>query len=122
MRKIGEQWEEMIDGKKHLLVIVENTSNLICGGCYFGYYQAGDHLCSFGLDCPASCGVVKDLGVLNDDGCLPSDFGIYPEIIERPINGEDGFFIKAYSSELRVGKYAFGKTLQEAIENWNRRT
>ena len=129
MRQIGEQWIEVIDGKRHLLMIVENTSELVCNGCSFGYYQAGDHHCKFGLDCPASDGIIKDLGILNDDGCLPSPWGGYPKIIHevdqtRIGNGEDVHYDNLWCVEIHepvlvcTDEYL---TEQEAIDAWNRR-
>ncbi len=121
MRQIGEQWVEVIDGKHHLLMIVENTSKLVCNGCSFGYYQAGDHHCKFGLDCPASDGIIKDLGVLNEDGCLPNGWGEYPRI--EAVKDVVTYKI-SYRCVTRNGIYCVTElysTEQEAIEAWNRR-
>jgi len=63
----------------------------------------------------------KDLGIINDDGCLPSDFGVYPEVYEHVLMGINGYMVKAYISDPHVGKYAWGETKQQAIDAWNRR-
>jgi hypothetical protein len=65
--------------------------------------------------------IIKDLGILNEDGCLPSDFGVYPEVYEHVLMGINGYMVKAYIPDPHVGKYAWGKTKQEAIDAWNRR-
>ena len=92
MRKLGEQWVEEIDGKKHMLKAVEGEN---CTGCAFGKMHKGSglnniHVCDREDDCPLeySDTVVKDLGVLNEDGCLPSPWGGYPKIVRV---GSEGF-------------------------------
>ena len=96
--KIGEQWVEEIDGIKHMYKAVEVATRGLCSDI-----------------------VVKDLGILNEDGCLPSDFGVYPEVYEHTLMGIDGYMVKAYTSEPHIGKYAWGNTKQQAIDAWNRR-
>ena len=111
-RKLGEQWVEEIDGKKHIVKAVKG----LCENC------GVSHLCNLSSDCPMAWGLVgKDLGILNEDGCLPSDFGVYPEVYEHTLMGIDGYMVKAYTSEPHIGKYAWGKTKQQAIDAWNRR-
>lgn len=118
--KLNEQWVEVIDGKMHMLKAVEGGEHW-CDGCCF---NTGVGNCSW--DSPKYCRNgseyrIKDLGILNEDGCLPSDFGIYPEVYEHTLMGIDGYMVKAYTSEPHVGKYAWGKTKQKAIDAWNRR-
>lgn len=118
MKKLGEQWIEVIDGKRHLLMIVENTSELVCNGCSFGYYQAGDHHCKFGLDCPTSDGIIKDLGILNDEGLLPCPFcGEYPVI--QPENRLAGF--GCHCDKCKCAVSGLYESMEEVIEEWNRR-
>ena len=125
MRNIGDQWIEEIDGKKHMLKAVQGES---CNGCAFGKMHKGSglndiHVCDREDDCPLEYAdtIVKDLGILNGDGCLPSDFGIYPEVYGHTLMGIDGYMAKAYASDPHVGKYAWGNTRQEAIDAWNKR-
>lgn len=111
-RKLCEQWVEEIDGKKHMYKAVEGP----CEKCDIS------HTCNLSADCHMERGLIaKDLGVLNEDGCLPSDFGVYPEVYEHVLVGINGYMAKAYISDPHVGKYAWGKTKQEAIDAWNRR-
>ena len=119
--KIGEQWVEELDGKKRMLKAVEGTYN--CNGCV---YLCDNGKCSHEsiIECPVYKidAIIKDLGILNEDGCLPSDFGVYPEVYEHTLMGIDGYMVKAYTSEPHIGKYAWGKTRQQAIDAWNRRS
>ena len=120
MKELGEQWIEVIDGKKHMLKAVNSTYN--CNGCA---YLCDNGKCSHEsiIECPVYKidAIIKDLGILNEDGCLPSDFGVYPEVYEHTLMGIDGYMVKAYTSEPHIGKYAWGKTKQEAVDAWNRR-
>lgn len=111
-RKLNEQWIEVIDGKMHMYKAVEGP----CERCDIS------HTCNLSADCHIECGLIaKDLGILNEDGCLPSDFGVYPEVYEHVLVGINGYMAKAYISDPHVGKYAWGKTKQEAVDAWNRR-
>ena len=92
MRKLGEQWIEIIDGQEHMLKAVDGV---LCTGCVysgmslFGYDKRYNlHLCSFDGVCPVGAGdrynlqnpniIIKDLGILKD-GRLPCPFcGEYP--------------------------------------------
>ena len=111
-RQLNEQWIEVIDGKKHMLKAVKGP----CEKCDIS------HTCNLSADCHMERGLIaKDLGILNEDGCLPSDFGVYPEVYEHVLMGINGYMVKAYISDPHVGKYAWGKTKQQAIDAWNRR-
>lgn len=120
MRQSGEQWIEELDGKRHMLKAVQ--SDHLCSGCAFSCTTfCRDPLMSKrDIDCSKMI-IIKDLGVLNEDGCLPSDFGVYPEVYEHVLMGINGYMVKAYISDPLVGKYAWGKTRQQAIAAWNRR-
>gem|GEM_PF-2503083 len=133
MHKLGEQWVEEIDGKEHMLKAVKriciydgkSIDGYTCHGCSF--VDNWDDDCT--LDNPpclisqhtAGDFIIKDLGILNEDGCLKSDFGIYPAIYRHVIMGVNGYMVKACATDPYVGKYAWGKTKQEAIDAWNRR-
>jgi len=118
---LGDQWIEEIDGKKHMLKAVEGGERW-CDGCFF---NTGVGNCSW--DSPKYCRNgseyrIKDLGILNKDGCLPSSWGEYPEIIDFG----DGSYVEVHcllrkESEIQKAEYAYGDTRQEVIDNWNRR-
>ena len=119
MRNLGEQWVEEIDGKEHMLKAVSNHTGT-CKGCDL---QVVEH-------CYGTCGadygcnfIVKDLGILNADGCLPSSFGEYPTIA-APSEDNGEWCVYAFLNEgkkLIKDEEAWGETEQEAIDVWNRR-
>lgn len=82
MRKLGDQWIEIIDGKEHMVKAVEGEN---CQGCMYSscqrFAEAAFWQCrSEGEICPFDTGelIIKDLGILND-GCLQCPFcGEYP--------------------------------------------
>ena len=124
MRQLGEQWVETLkDGTRHMFKLVEEYG--------FGYrwvYRETGNGVEANLDVGSSCSnsdpkviSFKDLGILNEDGCLPSDFGVYPDVYGHTLMGIDGYMAKAYASDPHVGKYAWGNTRQEAIDAWNKR-
>ena len=129
MKKLGEQWVEEIDGKRHMLKAVEGES---CKGCTFGMMHKGYglndiHVCDRDDDCPLEYAntVVKDLGILNEDGCLPSSWGGYPEVIRV---GKPNFvtyfkvsLVVKYGDGSGIQIHVTGKTKQQAIDAWNRR-
>ena len=113
-RKLGEQWSKKAeDGKMHMYKAVEGP----CERCDIS------HTCNLSVDCHMERGLIaKDLGILNDDGCLPSSWGEYPEIIDFG----DGSYVEVHcllrkESEIQKAEYAYGDARQEAIDNWNRR-
>ena len=92
MKELGEQWIEEIDGKMHMLKAVTPIIN--------GHPD------------------IKDLGILNDDGCLPCPFcGEYPEIQDREYEGVI-VFCDGDSHSITCGAF-FSK--KQAIDEWNRR-
>ena len=129
MHKLGEQWIEELDGKKHMLKAVEGGEHW-CDGCCF---NTGVGNCSW--DSPKYCRNgseyrIKDLGVLNEDGLLPSPWGGYPKIIHevdqtRTENEEDVHYDNLWCVEIHepvlvcTDEY---HTEQEAIDAWNRRS
>jgi hypothetical protein len=132
-RKLNEQWVKELDGKKHMLKAVEGEN---CACCAFGKMCQGSrlnniHVCDRDDDCPLeySNTVVKDLGILNEHGCLPSPWGGYPTIIHevdqtRTKNGDDVHYDNLWCVEIHelvlvcTDEYP---TEQEAIDAWNRR-
>lgn len=115
MKKIGDRFmAELCDGRTHLLKAVKNTGS--CFGCDL---KAFDNC--YGL-CEASIGndkiVIKDLGVPNEEGCLPApwDNGLYPTVYSTKY----GVWF-AYAVSYGIEMWARGETMQEAIDQWNRR-
>ena len=126
--KIGEQWIEELDGKRHMLKAVQ--SDHLCSGCAFSCTTfCRDPLMSErDIDCSKMI-VIKDLGVFNEDGALPDyHTGKYPTIKDR--NEGQGWLGHIWDCivcekignddeaiEIRVSAL----TRQEAIDRWNRR-
>jgi hypothetical protein len=129
-RKLGEQWVEQgfHDNKMHLYKAVENPYET-CQGCTFGCESCDVcHYClADGGKCPVNKMdmVIKDLGILNEDGCLPSPWGGYPKIVR--VGREDFCTYKVRFYLKNEVVYGFtlievtGNTRQEAIDAWNRR-
>lgn len=134
MRKLGEQWVEEIDGKKHMLKCVKQKAEIShieeknhpCHKCFF---QMDDYDCAYPSD-DWKCDmekrtIIKDLGILNEDGCLPYPFcGEYP-VLKLGID-ENGW----HYAELRCCSYVDRMTgystdmegfFKGMIERWNRR-
>ena len=133
MRQSGEQWVEVIDGKKHMYKAVENPYET-CQGCTFGCESCGVcHYClADGGKCPVNKMdmVIKDLGILNEDGCLPEErTGKYPTIKDR--NEYEGWRLfhiwdcivceKIGNDDEAIEIRVSALTRQEAIDRWNRR-
>ena len=135
MRQLGEQWIEkgVHDSKNHMYVAVENIGES-CLGCAFGC-ESNDvcHYCmaEFGK-CPVNKSdvIIKDLGILNEDGCLPEErTGKYPTIKDR--NEYEGWRLfhiwdcivceKIGNDDEAIEIRVSALTRQEAIDRWNRR-
>ena len=136
MRKLGEQWVEEIDGQEHMLKVVEQAKTInadVCGGCHFGVcgdicHDGALHVCGYGEGkCPLDNvdWVIKDLGPVNEDGCLPSPWGGYPKIVRVGREGFCTYKVRFYLKHGRVYGFTLievtGNTRQEAIDAWNRR-
>lgn len=127
MRNLGEQWVEEIDGKKHMLKAVNYSEG--CNGCIFLRYDPDEfYTCNRGrLGCPVDDGmIIKDLGILNEDECLPCPFcGEYP-VVENAYEGfgytpPDGYWRVYCSDDNHEISISSGKRMQESIDAWNRR-
>ena len=124
MKNLGDQWVEEIDGKRHMVKAIEPTD--LCQGCLFNGNGGGCWWSGFDDECEmGSRFIIKDLGILNDDGCLPAPCGGYPKIVRV---GREGFCTYKVRFYLKHGiVYGFtlievtGNTRQEAIDAWNRR-
>ena len=123
-RKLNEQWIEVIDGQEHMVKAIEPTD--LCQGCLFNGNSGGCWWSCFDDECEmGSRFIIKDLGILNDDGCLPSPWGGYPKIVR--VGREDFCTYKVRFYLKNEVVYGFtlievtGNTRQQAIDAWNRR-
>ena len=122
--ELGDQWIEIIDGQKHMVKAVAPIE--LCKGCFFNCNQGG--CCWKGFDnCQmGSFFIIKDLGILNEDGVLPSPWGGYPKVIRVGKPNFVTYFNVSYVQKSEKGKGSLqiqvtGKTKQEAVDSWNRR-
>jgi hypothetical protein len=119
MRKLGEQWVEEIDGKPHMVKAVKQTNK--CSGCVFctSIWCADHNQSERDFDCMTM--IIKDLGVLNEDGCLPAPWNkeLYPDFYNA---SKTLWCIHAESDDNDLEMKAAGNSKQEAIDAWNRRT
>jgi hypothetical protein len=125
MHQLGDQWIEIIDGERHMVKAVEGK---YCQGCM---YSSGSKFCDAvfwrcmreGEKCPFNDDnlIVKDLGILNKDGCLPNGWGEYPHV--EGVR-DTKTWVVWYRCVTRMGVYCTTdsyKTKEEAIDAWNRR-
>ena len=126
MRKLGEQWVEEIDGKEHMVKAVKQTNK--CSGCVFctSIWCADHNQSERDFDCMTM--IIKDLGILNEDGLLPCPFCEEYPLVENAYEGAsghnapDGFWrISCFGKNHEMAFFS-GKTRQQAIDAWNRRT
>jgi len=129
-RNLFEQWVEDFEGKPHMYKLVSSShvdedGVMDCKGCCFGSSnRKSEHCCNYNPTPEARCpveqgknGIVVDLGVLDKNGCLPTQWDKY----KYPVVEKHGtlWYVQAV---LRYGVItAQGLTRQEAIDNWNRR-
>jgi hypothetical protein len=125
MRKLGDQWIEIIDGHEHMVKAVEKVSekSYDCTGCIFNGHNG---TCMYhSQDCPlgeVEYGYIKDLGILNEDGCLTNCWGEYPEIEELvDVHTREHWFRCITRNNVYCATESY-KTKQQAIDAWNRRS
>jgi len=123
-RKLNEQWIEVIDGQEHMVKAIEPTD--LCQGCLFNGNSGGCWWSCFDDECEmGSRFIIKDLGILNEDGCLPSPWGGYPKIVRVGREGFCTYKVRFYLNHEGVYGSTLvevtGNTRQEAIDAWNRR-
>ncbi len=119
MRQLGEQWIEELDGKMHMVKAVKPVE--LCQGCCFNCNQGG--CCWKGFDdCQmGSFFIIKDLGILNEDGLLPCPFcEEYPNVKQSQTTISYVTCITCgCGCEIEHQSQTRGK--QQAIDAWNRR-
>lgn len=138
MRKLGEQWVEEINGKRHMLKCVKQKAEIShieekihpCHKCLF---QTDDYDCAYpgdGWKCDMEKGtIIKDLGPVNKEGLLrvpfdvPEGYPLYPTITSysTSIGEKDSLFQVVYSNMALHMAYGFFNSEQKAIDAWNRR-
>jgi hypothetical protein len=96
MRKLGDQWVEVINGQEHI-------------------FKAVEPLINGNTD-------IKDLGILNEDGCLTNCWGEYPGIEElADVHTREHWFRCITRNNVYCATESY-KTKQQAIDAWNRRS
>jgi Lar family restriction alleviation protein len=116
MKKLGDQWIEIIDGQEHMVKAVAPIE--LCKGCCFNCNQGG--CCWKGFDdCQmGSFFIIKNLGILNEDGLLPCPFcGEYPVV--QPENSRAGF--GCHCDKCKCAVSGLHESMQEVMDEWNRR-
>jgi hypothetical protein len=133
--EVGDQYAEVLkDGKLHMLKV--ERSGASCLGCCYMTDCPDEHNgshCSLEKHrpCKEKCVtdpdfIIKDLGILNDDGLLPCywDSSIYPVIHKE---SDEAWYeidvVEPYDDicSSRI-QYASAPTLLEAKDIWNRRS
>ena len=119
-RKLGDQWIEVIDGKRHMLKAVDNTYN--CNGCTF-LGDSGKCLHSSILECPVYRidAVIKDLGILNEEGLIPCPFcWEYPTPKEELDEHDERIYAIEHECNIDMTT-GWDHDKRTVIDNWNRR-
>lgn len=122
MHEVGDQWIETIDGQEHMVKAVKITRNSwpVDNGFRDGYFFTNNKI----VDEKYSYYEVikaKDLGIVNEDGCLPNCWGEYPHV--EGVR-DTKTWVVWYRCVTRIGMYCTTdsyKTKEEAIDEWNRR-
>lgn len=119
MRQSGEQWVEVIEGERHLVMEVKSDKeHAACPRCMF---NGGHGTCVYPEDdCPVRNGhYIKDLGILNENGCLPCPLcGGYPRL--AMYDEKTNYYAYCNDCGTCIGERVY-PTEQEAIDAWNRR-
>lgn len=125
MREIDEQWVEngrmykAVEGPKIVNGLMEGNT---CHGCC--YVDKWDDDClNPNQACPVGKGVIiKDLGPVDENGCLAEErTGLFPKVSQVFDNLWKAFiYVNNDLEHIEVAVY--GKTKQQAIDAWNRRT
>lgn len=116
-RKLGEQWVEIIYGQKHMVKEVSALSYGDCNGCFLFTVDGCGKVTDF-APCSSDT-IIKDLGILNEDGCLPNCWGEYPRIEELvDVHIKEHWFRCITRNNVYCATDSY-KTKQEAIDAWN---
>ena len=121
MRKLGEQWIEVIDGQEHMVKAVKPVE--LCQGCLYNGNGGGCWWSGFDDECEMGYRfIIKDLGPVNEDGCLAEErTGLFPKVSQVFDNLWKAFIYVNNDLE-HIEVVVYGKTKQQAIDAWNRRT
>ena len=116
MRACGEQWVE--NGRMYKAVEGQGCEN--CWGCHWSDANSG---CDSMVVCPVNASetglIVKDLGPVNDNGCLAEErTGKFPTLSHEN-DGSCIIFVNDEDSMTQV--MVIGDNEQQAKERWNRR-
>ena len=118
MRILGEQWIE--DGRMFKAVEGQGCEN--CWGCHWSDANSG---CDSMVVCPVNASetglIVKDLGALNEDGCLAEErTGLFP-VVENHFHNLWIVTLITNDFPKIIQVSCYGATKQQAIDAWNRR-
>ena len=126
MRKLGEQWIEVIDGVRHMMKVVKGDGITTCMGCF--YFDNYDKDCKNPVgEVQCSEGIIIDLGPVNEDGCLAEErTGLFPEIANKfDLFAMDSVWVAEFqyadSTGMIIQIQIRANTKQECIDAWNRR-
>ena len=118
MRQLGEQWIE--DGRMFKAVEGQGCEN--CWGCH---WSDENSCCDSMVKCPVNASetglIVKDLGVVNKDGCLAEErTGIFPTITKVNVGM---WKASVYQNEglIQIESEVWATTQQGVFDAWNRR-
>ena len=139
MRILGEQWIEEVDGVRHMVKVAEPHDDSwwdriaecdggTCAGACALYEKCKasgnmEDFCPVAESSPERSDYddvyIKDLGPVNEEGCLAEErTGLFPKISRLEI--DDCVWVAAVHDDF-VTVMAYGNTEQEAIDAWNRR-
>ncbi len=118
MRQLGEQWIE--NGRMYKAVDGQGCEN--CYGCHWSDANSG---CDSMVVCPVNASetglIVKDLGPVNEEGCLAEErTGLFPTISEVT---KGIWKATVYQNEglMQIEIEIWATTRQQVIYAWNRR-
>jgi hypothetical protein len=118
MRKLGEQWVEEIDGQEHMVKLVKSTTG--CSGCAW-HLEHDDCIAFPFVPCTYNESIIKDLGVVNEDGLLPCPFcKEYPELVEESDENDEAIYTVEHECSVLI-EAGWWHDRQQAIDAWNRR-
>jgi hypothetical protein len=120
--KLGEQWIEIIDGHEHMVKCIDIETGVYPQTNFYKYgILIKTELCEEKKNFWNRY-TLKDLGILNEDGCLTNCWGEYPEIEELvDVHTREHWFRCITRNNVYCATESY-KTKQQAIDAWNRRS